>query len=45
VLVTVEEAYIHRSEHIPRQEKAEDAMRHWGTDDVRANALVRETGF
>ena len=36
VLVTVEEAYIHCSKHIPRLEKAEDEVRYWGTDDVRA---------
>ena len=36
VLVTVEEAYIHCSKHIPRLEKAGDEVRHWGTDDVRA---------
>ena len=36
VLVTVEEAYIHCSKHIPRMEKVADEARHWGTDDVRA---------
>jgi uncharacterized protein len=36
VLVTVEEAYIHCSKHIPRLKKAEDEVRHWGTDDARA---------
>ena len=36
VLVTVEEAYIHCSKHIPRMEKVEGEVRHWGTDDVRA---------
>ena len=36
VVVTVEEAYIHCSKHIPRLEKAEEEGRHWGTDDVRA---------
>ena len=36
VLVTVEEAYIHCSKHIPRLDKAGDEQRHWGTDDVRA---------
>jgi hypothetical protein len=36
VLVTVEEAYIHCSKHIPRLEKAGEEVRHWGTDDVRA---------
>jgi predicted pyridoxine 5'-phosphate oxidase superfamily flavin-nucleotide-binding protein len=36
VLVTVEEAYIHCSKHIPRLEKAGEEERHWGTDDVRA---------
>jgi uncharacterized protein len=36
VLVTVEEAYIHCSKHIPRLEKAGADVRHWGTDDVRA---------
>jgi hypothetical protein len=36
VLVTVEEAYIHCSKHIPRLGKAGDEVRHWGTDDVRA---------
>ena len=36
VLVTVEEAYIHCSKHIPRMEKVEEQARLWGTDDVRA---------
>ena len=36
VLVTVEEAYIHCSKHIPLMEKIEAQERHWGTDDVRA---------
>jgi predicted pyridoxine 5'-phosphate oxidase superfamily flavin-nucleotide-binding protein len=36
VLVMVEEAYIHCAKHIPRLEKVEGAVRHWGTDDVRA---------
>src|SRR6266446_4611091 len=36
VLVTVEEAYIHCSKHIPRMQKVEEEVRHWGTDDVRA---------
>ena len=36
VRVTVEEAYIHCSKHIPRLEKAGEDVRHWGTDDVRA---------
>ncbi len=36
VLVTVEEAYIHCSKHIPRLKKVGEEMRHWGTDDVRA---------
>ena len=36
VLVTVEEAYIHCSKHIPRMEKVEAEARQWGTDDVRA---------
>ena len=36
VLVTVEEAYIHCSKHIPRLEKAGEEVRHWGTDDARA---------
>jgi predicted pyridoxine 5'-phosphate oxidase superfamily flavin-nucleotide-binding protein len=36
VLVTVEEAYVHCSKHVPRLEKAEEEVRHWGTDDVRA---------
>ena len=36
VLVTVEEAYIHCSKHIPRLEKAGEEVRHWGTDYVRA---------
>ena len=35
VLVTVEEAYIHCSKHIPRMEKVGEDVRHWGTDDVR----------
>src|SRR5258708_26792783 len=36
VLVTVEEAYIHCSKHIPRLEKAGEEVRNWGTDDGRA---------
>ena len=36
VLVTVEEAYIHCSKHIPRLEKVAEQARDWGTDDVRA---------
>ena len=36
VLVTVEEAYIHCSKHIPRLEKVGKEVRQWGTDDVRA---------
>ncbi len=36
VLVTVEEAYIHCSKHIPRLEKVEEQARDWGTDDVHA---------
>jgi predicted pyridoxine 5'-phosphate oxidase superfamily flavin-nucleotide-binding protein len=36
VRVTVEEAYIHCSKHIPRLEKAGEDVRHWGTDDVHA---------
>jgi predicted pyridoxine 5'-phosphate oxidase superfamily flavin-nucleotide-binding protein len=36
VLVTVEEAYIHCSKHIPRLAKADEEARQWGTDDVRA---------
>jgi predicted pyridoxine 5'-phosphate oxidase superfamily flavin-nucleotide-binding protein len=36
VLVTVEEAYIHCSKHIPRLQKVGEEVRHWGTDDVRA---------
>ena len=36
VLVTVEEAYVHCSKHIPRMEKVEEQARLWGTDDVRA---------
>jgi hypothetical protein len=36
VLVTVEEAYIHCSKHIPRLEKAGEEVRPWGTDDARA---------
>jgi len=36
VLVTVEEAYIHCSKHIPRLEKVEQQARDWGTDDVHA---------
>jgi predicted pyridoxine 5'-phosphate oxidase superfamily flavin-nucleotide-binding protein len=36
VLVTVEEAYIHCSKHVPRLAKAGDEVRQWGTDDVRA---------
>jgi predicted pyridoxine 5'-phosphate oxidase superfamily flavin-nucleotide-binding protein len=36
VQVTVEEAYIHCSKHIPRLEKSGKEVRHWGTDDERA---------
>jgi predicted pyridoxine 5'-phosphate oxidase superfamily flavin-nucleotide-binding protein len=36
VLVTVEEAYIHCSKHVPRLERVEEQVRHWGTDDERA---------
>jgi predicted pyridoxine 5'-phosphate oxidase superfamily flavin-nucleotide-binding protein len=36
VQVTVEEAYIHCSKHIPLLEKAGEEGRQWGTDDVRA---------
>jgi uncharacterized protein len=36
VLVTVDEAYVHCSKHIPRLEKVADEARQWGTDDVRA---------
>jgi predicted pyridoxine 5'-phosphate oxidase superfamily flavin-nucleotide-binding protein len=36
VLVTVEEAYIHCSKHIPRMEKVAEQVRQWGTDDVHA---------
>ncbi|HLB75996.1 MAG TPA: pyridoxamine 5'-phosphate oxidase family protein, partial [Candidatus Dormibacteraeota bacterium] len=36
VLVTVEEAYIHCSKHIPRMDKVGEEVRQWGTDDVRA---------
>jgi predicted pyridoxine 5'-phosphate oxidase superfamily flavin-nucleotide-binding protein len=36
VLVTVAEAYIHCSKHIPRMEKVGEDVRQWGTDDVRA---------
>ena len=36
VLVTVEEAYIHCSKHIPRLEKVGEEVRQWGTDDDRA---------
>src|SRR2546428_2868048 len=36
VLVTVEEAYIHCSKHIPRMDKVGEDVRQWGTDDVRA---------
>ena len=36
VLVMVEEAYIHCSKHIPWLAKAEEEVRQWGTDDVRA---------
>ncbi len=35
-MITVEEAYIHCSKHIPRLEKAGEEVRHWGTDDMRA---------
>lgn len=35
VLVTVEEAYIHCSKHIPLLHKREQEV-HWGTDSVRA---------
>jgi uncharacterized protein len=36
VLVTVAEAYIHCSKHIPCMEKVGEDVRQWGTDDVRA---------
>ena len=36
VLVTVEEAYIHCSKHIPHMDKVGEEVRQWGTDDVRA---------
>jgi predicted pyridoxine 5'-phosphate oxidase superfamily flavin-nucleotide-binding protein len=36
VLVTVEEAYIHCSKHVPRMEKVAGEVRQWGTDDVQA---------
>ena len=36
VLVTVEEAYIHCSKHIPRLKKAAAEERHWGSDDEHA---------
>ena len=36
VLVTVEEAYIHCSKHIPRMDEVGEEVRQWGTDDVRA---------
>jgi predicted pyridoxine 5'-phosphate oxidase superfamily flavin-nucleotide-binding protein len=36
VLITVEEAYVHCSKHIPRLAKAAEEVRQWGTDDVRA---------
>jgi len=35
VVVTVVEAYIHCSKHIPRLQKIDEEI-HWGTDDVRA---------
>ena len=35
VMVTVVEAYIHCSKHIPRMQKIDEKI-HWGTDDVRA---------
>ena len=35
VMVTVVEAYIHCSKHIPRMQKIDEEI-HWGTDDVRA---------
>ena len=35
VVVTVVEAYIHCSKHIPRMQKIDEEI-HWGTDDVRA---------
>jgi uncharacterized protein len=36
VLVTVEEAFIHCSKHVPRLNKVGEEVREWGTDDVRA---------
>ena len=35
VVVSVVEAYIHCSKHIPRMQKIDEGI-HWGTDDVRA---------
>lgn len=35
VVVTVVEAYIHCSKHIPRMQKIDEEI-HWGTDDLRA---------
>ena len=35
VVVSVLEAYIHCSKHIPRMQKIDEEI-HWGTDDVRA---------
>jgi uncharacterized protein len=35
VLVSVAEAYVHCSKHIPRMQKLDEAVQ-WGTDDVRA---------
>jgi predicted pyridoxine 5'-phosphate oxidase superfamily flavin-nucleotide-binding protein len=35
VVVTVVEAYIHCSKHIPRMQKIDQEI-HWGTDDLRA---------
>jgi uncharacterized protein len=35
VVVSVVEAYIHCSKHVPRMQKIDEGI-HWGTDDVRA---------
>jgi uncharacterized protein len=35
VVVSVVEAYVHCSKHIPRMQKIDEEI-HWGTDDVRA---------
>ena len=37
VVITVDEAYIHCSKHVPRLEKTDKVIR-WGADDCRAKS-------